>query len=308
MNRKAPLVIFVYKRSEETRRMLECVERCDALEETDVFIFSDGNKNENDYEAVMQVRKVIEEFRSNTKAKSVTITYAETNQGLANSIISGVTSVIDKYNRVIVLEDDLLVKPEFILFMNDCLDYYKENMKIWSIGGTTYEMLALNEYQDDVWACYRAQSCGWATWKNRWDAVDWSVSDFPLFLKDKNRRKMFLRGGSDMIFELKRQLKGETDSWAIRWCYQQSKQNMLTILPIFSLLDNIGWNGSGVHCGTESRFPLRLRNEKFTYKLKDVDVDEKIMEEFRSFFYRSPINRILDKIYIFIVPEKYRRK
>ena len=158
-------------------------------------------------------------------------------------------------------------------------------------------MNALSSYEHDVYACYRGESCGWATWIDRWDKVDWAVSDYVEFLKDKKRKRMFCRGGQDMVDSLKRQMQGETDSWAIRWCYQESKENMFTIYPVKSFIENIGWDGSGTHSDVD-RFHVKKEADNFLYKLEEVDIDENIMREFKKYYSRPLLNRILDYVYI----------
>ena len=297
MSNYAPLVIFVYNRLYQIQQVLPVINRNFLAEKTDVYIFSDGGKNEKDIEQVNAVRKYIHGFAKKNDFKSVKVIEADKNKGLAKSIIDGVSEVIKKYGKVIVLEDDLITAENFLKFMNDCLDYYKGNEKVWSIGGTSYDLPSLAEYPYDVYACYRGQSCGWATWIDRWEKVDWDIPDYQDFLRDRKRKKMFKRGGQDMVASLKRQMEGKTDSWAIRWCYQESKENMYTILPVKSLIENIGWDGSGTHSDID-RFHAKIRNEQFEYNLCNVEIDEKLMKDFRKYYYRPLLNRILDFFYL----------
>lgn len=298
----APLVIFVYNRLFQTQKMLEAIDGNILSGETDAFIFSDGAKNEKDQERVDAVREYIHRFMENSNFKSVTITEAPQNKGLANSIIDGVSEIIEKYGRVIVLEDDLVTAENFLQFMNDCLSFYERNDKVWSIGGTSYVLPSLKDYPYDVFACYRGESCGWATWLDRWEKVDWDISDYQAFLKDRKRKKQFRRGGQDMVEALQMQMEGKTDSWAIRWCYQESKEDMYTIMPVVSLITNIGWDGSGTHSDVD-RFHVKKSERKFEYRLRNVEIDEKLMNDYRQYFSKPMINRILDHIYL-----KIRRK
>lgn len=293
----APLVIFVYNRLKITQQMLNAINQNALVTETDLFIFSDGPKREDDVEKVWLVRKCIHDFAKSNNFKSVTIIEAENNKGLANSIIGGVTEVIQRYGRVIVLEDDLLTATNFLEFMNECLDFYERNEKIWSIGGTTYKLNAFRDYYHDVYACYRGESCGWATWIDRWNKVDWQVSDFEELLKDWKKRRQFKRGGQDMVEALKRQMQGKTDSWAIRWCYQESKENMFTILPVKSLIKNIGWDGSGTHSDVD-RFHTEIEGEGYKYHLENVEIDEKLMRDFRNYFSKPFFQRVMDYLYL----------
>lgn len=295
----APLVIFVYNRFKITQQMLNAINQNKLASETDLFIFSDGPKREDDVEKVRLVRKCIHDFAKSNNFKSVTITEADNNKGLANSIIDGVSEVIQVYGKIIVLEDDLIVATNFLEFMNECLVFYERNEKVWSIGGTTYKLNAFKDYRHDVYACYRGESWGWATWLDRWKKVDWQVSDFEELVKNWKKRRQFKRGGQDMLEALKRQMEGKTDSWAIRWCYQESKENMLTILPVKSLVKNIGWGDSGTHCDVD-KFHTEIEGEGYKYCLENVEIDKRLMRDFRKYFSKPLIHRIMDYLYLII--------
>lgn len=299
MRELAPLIIFVYNRADVTEKMLEAINKNELTEDTEVYIFSDGSKNTEDKEKVDHVREIISRFRNSNNFKEVHIIEAEENKGLANSIISGVTEIIRRYGKVIVLEDDLITATNFLTFMNECLEFYRDNPKIWSIGGTSYLLPALEKYPHDVYTCYRGESWGWASWLDRWEKVDWDISDYEQFMHDRKRKKMFRRGGQDMVDALKRQREGKTDSWAIRWCYQQSKEDMLTILPSKSLVKNIGWGEAGTHCSDkEDIFHTSVEGEGYRFKLEDVQVNAGIMKDFRRYYSRPFLQRIMDWIYL----------
>ena len=295
----APLVIFVYNRAELAKKMLEAINNNQLAYQTEVFIFSDGPKEKEDIRKVELVRECIHSFKKKNNFKAVTIYEAEKNRGLANSIIAGVSKIIKTYGRVIVLEDDLLTASNFLNFMNECLEYYEKNERIWSIGGTTYRLNALKKYPHDVYACYRGESCGWATWIDRWELVDWNVSDFEELMRSWKKRRHFKRGGQDMVNALKMQMDGKTDSWAIRWCYQESKNNMITILPVKSLVKNIGWGETGTHTHDDvGLFHTEIEGENYNYTLENVDINKSIMRDFRKYFYKPFIQRILDWLYL----------
>lgn len=285
MRTLAPLVVFVYNREEITRKMLDAINKNFLADSTELFIFSDGWKSEKDMEKVIRVRTLIKEFKENNNFKKVTVIEAEKNKGLANSIIGGVTKVMNEYGRVIVLEDDLITANNFLRFMNDCLDYYEDIDKVWSIGGTTYKLPHLATYKHDVYACYRGESCGWASWKNRWDMVDWEVSDYQQFMHSMRKHRKFKRGGQDMVSALKLQMDGQTDSWAIRWCYCQSMNDMITILPRKSFIKNIGWGDEGTHAKDDKDyFGTAIESEDFEYTLEQVRIDKTLMRDFRKYF------------------------
>ena len=293
----APLILFVYNRVDHTKQTLKAVSENILAKNTELFLFSDGAKGENDRSEVALVRRYIDEFREDNVFKNVYIEKASCNNGLANSIINGVSKVIRKYGKVIVLEDDLVTSPYFLKFMNDCLDYYENNNKVWSIGGTTYEMNSLKNYPHSVYAIWRGSSWGWATWEDRWEKVDWKMTDYISFMKDRKRKKVFQKKcGEDIIIGLKKQMLGWTDSWAIRWCYQQFKENMVTICPVQSLIKNIGFDGSGIHSDSYDRFHILMEVQRWQYILENIDVDERIINVFCRYYKRTFLTRIYDFI------------
>ena len=294
----APLVIFVYNRLGTTKQTLMAINENILAGDTDMYIFSDGAKNEADKLRIKEVREYIHEFATGSNFKHVFIIERESNKGLANSIIEGVTSIIKKYKKVIVLEDDLITNQSFLQFMNDCLDFYEHNSNVWSVGGTSYRMDSLSKYKKDVYACYRGESWGWATWLDRWEKIDWTVSDYGEFIKNSKLQRKFKLGGQDRVGSLKRQMEGKTDSWAIRWNYQAFKENMITILPKKSLVKNIGFDGDGTHCGTENKFHIDFDNNPYEYELEDVKIEENLMKDFRKYFYKPWFQRFLDYVYL----------
>lgn len=282
----APLVIFVYKRPDVTRQMLDAINRNTLAGQTDVFVFCDGYKNDSEQELVNAVRDIVHDFANHNHFKSVTVIESLKNNGLANSIISGVTKIIQEHGKIIVLEDDLLTSRNFLNFMNDCLDFYEDDNAVWSIGGTLKKLKYLDNYEKDVYACYRVGSWGWATWLDRWNRVDWDVSDYDDFMKNRKKKKLFNRGGSDLSGMLRAQHEGRIDSWAVRWGYQASKENMFSIFPRKSLVKNIGFGVGATHTALGKDIYGTQCCEGFVYHLEHVGIDKRLMREYRWYLSR----------------------
>ena len=156
------------------------------------------------------------------------------------------TKIINKYGSVIVTEDDLVSHENYLQYMNDCLNYYRDYPDIWSISGYTHP-LEPNEGQDHVYFTYRGSSWGWATWKDRWETVDWSMKDFSTLLFNPGRLHNLLLAGRDLPVMLKDQKKGIIDSWAVRWVFEQTRNKKMTVYPAQTFLYNIGLDGIGSH-------------------------------------------------------------
>lgn len=280
----APVVLFVYKRPLHTVRTVTALARNPLAASTDLTIFSDGAKSPADARAVREVREYVDALASRRMFRSVRVVKADENCGLAGSVISGVSDVIEKSGRVIVLEDDHVSTPDFLRFMNQSLERYGPSKRVWSISGYSPPIDIPDDYNEEIYFAYRGSSWGYGTWQNRWNRVDWSVSDYTAFRRSRASIRRLDRGGRDMPLMLKNQMEGSIDSWAIRWCYTQAKLDMLTVYPIHSQIQNIGIDGSGTHSGFDFRYAVSLGCAPMEASLCEPFVDRRIIRSFRDFY------------------------
>lgn len=302
----APIVLFVYNRPEHTKKTINALKRNKLAEESELFIFSDGVKNKEDKQKVKEVRGIINNING---FKNVEILESKINKGLADSVIDGVTKIINEYEKVIVLEDDLITSKNFLRYMNRALDFYENNKDIWSISGYSLPINIPESYDYDIYLAYRASSWGWATWEDRWGKIDWKIKDFDNFINDKSKQRLFNRGGSDMTRMLKNQINGEIDSWAIRWCYNQFIEESYTIYPVKSKVKNIGMDGSGVHCGVSNKHEVGLDsgNDKVEFS-NNLELNKKILYSFKKHYgpdtFKGKIGLLLRKIGLYEIVKK----
>ena len=282
----APVVLFAYKRYEHTRKVLEALNENTLANESELYIFCDGPKKEADYSDVEKVHQVINTFLEKSVFKKVYCSFAQQNAGLANSVIRGVTDIMDRYGKVIVVEDDLITTKDFLQYMNNALSFYQDNKKIWSISGFSFLDPEELNYDHDIYMGYRGCSWGWATWKDRWDMVDWEVKDYKQFAINPFMRKKLAISGNDMPAMLDLQMHGYISSWAIRWCYQQNKLGMYTVFPKCSRVRNIGLDGSGTHCGNSHNFDVQL-GEHLTCNFEHLDTDPVVLKKYKKKFDKS---------------------
>lgn len=296
----APIVLFVYKRAEHTRKCLEALNHNEGIENTDLIIYSDGPREEKDDISVKEVREYIKMFAQVSSFRHVEIVESPVNKGLARSIISGVSNVMNQYGKAIVVEDDLVTSTDFWRFMDGALQYYENYPQIGSVSGCTYPIKYLEDYKKDIYVIRKGECWGWATWKERWDEVDWDVCDFTEYKKNRKLRKQFnsLECGLDHM--LISQMTGKIDSWAVRWCYHLFKRKLLTVYPAVSRTYNIGMDGTGEHCpeATDYEFKLYTGNFQCNYEIQEVNVEiEKqvaIFEKQRSGWI---VTRIIERIF-----------
>lgn len=284
----APVIVFVYNRPDHTAQTIEALSRNTLAQATDLIIFSDAARGESDRQQVTGVRQFISTVPARGYFRNVRIFEAEHNRGLAGSVIAGVTRVIDEAGRVIVLEDDHVTSPDFLTFMNDALVRYQSDQRVWSISGYAPPIALPADYTERVYFTHRGCSWGYATWKDRWDQVDWTVTDYPSFRRNWTARARINRGGRDMAQMLDRQMEGAIDSWAIRWCYAQSKLDALTVYPVHSLLQNTGLDGSGTHSGFASQFSVTVGQAPKKADLCDPFLDKRVLKSFRDMYGTMP--------------------
>ena len=278
----APVIVFAYNRPMHLRDTLEALNKCYMAEVSNIYIICDGPKAELTSD-ILEVRKVVKEFEIKSRFKTTTSYISEHNNGLAKSVIKGVTSIIEKYGRVIVLEDDLICSCNFLLFMNQALEYYSDNEQIWSISGYMFKTNLFNIAEKDVLFMGRASSWGWATWKNRWELIDWGVKDYNNFKFNIVKRLKFSKWGRDLPIMLDQQVNSNINSWAIRWVYEQNKQNKYSVYPVKSLIDNRGADGSGEHKSNTNLFSTEIDNgEKKIFEFEELYLNKNIEKACRK--------------------------
>lgn len=291
----SPIILFVYNRPEHTKKTVDALKLNQLASESLLFIFSDGYKNETDRKKVEEVRNYITTISG---FKEIKITLREKNLGLADSVISGVTEIINEYGKVIVLEDDIVTSPYFLKFMNEALNFYKDDKRIYSISGYNFPIKIPESYPHQVYISPRPSSWGWGTWKDRWEKVDWKISDYDNFVNNKEEIKKFNLGGDDLTRMLKRQMSGEINSWAIRWTYAHYKGNRYCLFPIMSLAKNIGADSSGVHTKKTNKYSVDIYNNEYKdYLIEYPQIDNELLKNFQKFFSKkNPFKRIRDFI------------
>lgn len=274
----APIVLFAFIRKETLEQTINTLKKNYLAKDSDLFIYIDGPRNENDIPLVMQV----EQYCSSIEGfKSVSIRKNEKNKGLDPSVIDGVTEVINKYGKAIILEDDVITTSNFLNYMNQCLLIFENDKRIMSISGWGIDIVLPADYQYDAYLFGRSSSWRWATWKNRWKLIDWDIKDWSTFRRNRKHIKQFnKRGGSDMFQMLKKCMNGG-NMWDIRFCYNMFKLDMYSIIPILSKTDNIGFNELATHCK-----PIK-------YKRFTITFDESCKLDFNISTMMQPDERII---------------
>ena len=259
MQNPAPIALFVYNRPEHTRRTLSYLQKNLLADESRLFIYSDGPKNDEDKAKVDEVRQLASEV---TGFKTVKVINRQKNLGLANSIIAGVTQLVNEYGKVIVFEDDLLSSVYTLQYFNDALIKYAEEQEVMHIGAYMYNLK--NKSLPQTFFYRAATSWGWATWAHAWKSFE---PDADVLMKQFNAKKIdqfSIDGTMNFWKQLEHFKAGKNDSWAIRWYASIFLKGGLTLNPSTSFILNIGHDGSGVHSNNEKTYHVQIAKQPVT--------------------------------------------
>lgn len=241
MSTLAPIAIFAYNRPRHLRATLEALLQCPEFSGSKVFVFFDGPKTADDEVSAQMARNVVNELM----LSNMTVLFRESNLGLASSIIDGVTKICDEYGQVIVIEDDLVVQPTTLSWLNAGLAKYAHDQRVMQISAYQYRIPEFAKRNDGSFQHF-ATTWGWATWKRAWDKFDAEARGWEALKEDSVLSFNFDAGGvypfSDMLLK---QMNGKLDSWGIRWSWSVFVSRGLTLMPPRSLVRNTGMDSSG---------------------------------------------------------------
>ncbi len=252
------LVVFAYKRPKHLEQTLTALAAAAGAAQFNLFVFCDGPRKSADMEAVARVRDIAQHAKG---FRSVQVQASPVNLGLGRSVIEGVSAVLDQYDSVIVVEDDIEVATGFLSYMRTALKLYRDEQRVFSIAGYA-PPVAGGERYGDAFFVPRICPWGWATWRDRWRTVDWQCSEYWSFMADRRKRAQFTRAGKDMLDMIVNQIEGEAESWAIRFDFgRYNYGDALVLYPTRSLTTNTGMDGSGEHREASTHYELELSDQ-----------------------------------------------
>jgi len=257
----APIALFTFKRPEHTRRTLESLAQNPEFAESPLFIYCDGARHDGEASQVEETRNLARNWPHPKK----TIVERDRNWGLANSVIEGVTQLCEKFGRVIVVEDDLVVSPVFLNYLNTALVHYADEPKVMQVSGYMFPIEVVDS--NEALLLPITSTWGWATWNSAWRYFGAAESEIEKLLSNSNRKRAFdLDGSYPYTRRLNQQLNGKSDSWGIRWYLSVFIRDGLVVYPPETLVQNIGHDGSGTHCKVE------LKNDSSTIIFSNREV------------------------------------
>ena len=292
-NTPAPIALFAYNRLDHLKITINNLKKNYLANSSELIIFSDGPKNQSDIKKIIHIRKYLKKIKG---FKKINIKERKTNYGLSKNIIDGVSEILKKYKKIIVIEDDLMVNRYFLKYMNRGLTLYQRNKNVASIHGYVYPIKDINnKIQSNTFFIKGADCWGWATWKRAWIQFDSNGKKLLRKLKNKKKIKEFnFNNTYDYFKMLLDQVNNKNDSWAIRWYASCFLKDMYTLYPVNTFVKNIGLDNTGQN----SKFDLlNLGNKSFSkthYNIKKEKVFESQIARkmFEDFFKKKKIFKI----------------
>jgi hypothetical protein len=282
----APLVLFVYQRPAHTKKVLNAIANDLLAKDTVLYVYSDGPKrpdNNSEQDRIAQTRALIQDFNG---CKEVHLYSKDKNEGLAQSIVNGVSEVVEKHGKVIVLEDDILISPFFLTYMNQTLNLYEKEDRVMHIGSFVPQRSGQEKLPETYFL--RFMNCwGWATWKRAWQKLELNAPLLLNKLQDREDKIFFdLENSIGLLKQLKDNINGKINTWAIKWYSSIFLNNGLCLYPKRSLTSQIGLDGSGIHADVDldDRYQVEMSS---SVTVEKISIAENVVAyQYLKQFYR----------------------
>ena len=292
----SPIIVFAYNRPEHLRKTLTWLGQNELANQSTLYVFCDGPKPNASAEQLAKVenaRKVAHELALVPTFKEVHIVEREENLGLGTSVITGVTEIINKHGRAIVLEDDLETSPYFLSYMNQCLEHYDARKSVFSISGLSRphpERFYPKDYPYDVYVSLTHHPTGWATWADRWNQVDWNAEAYEIMKNQPAMIEAFRRIEYTEWEALTKQRKTGQNVWSVRFGLAHFVNHAVSICPIVSYINHIGWDSEATNAvGGGSTWNFEKLADNANVRFVDILYEDK---------------RIINSWYSFTMPQR----
>lgn len=304
----APIVLFVYNRPLHTKKTLEALALNDLANKSILYVFADGLKEHASKEDLLNSEAIESLIKEKQWCKEVILVKRDTNFGLADNIVKGVSSVLDKHDRVIVLEDDIVTSAGFLRYMNDSLHLYESDSRVMHVSGYSFPMINPENIEEDTYF-YRVPSCwGWATWRRAWKYYRGDATALFVELCDRNLLSEFdFNYSGGFIGQLNANILCLSKTWAVKWYASTRVMNGLALHPKFSFVNNIGFDSSGTNSATTNLFTheklaeqcsvtrIELKENKYASSVMLKNYRNAWTSRVKSFFANRVKNYILRK-------------
>ena len=288
MNNKynlAPILLICYNRLDHVKKCINSLKKNKISIKSDIIIYSDGPKNHKEKKKIYEIRKYLNNLKG---FKSKKIINRKKNYGTKKNIIKALNESFKKFDKIIVIEDDLILSKGFLNFMNFCLDHYEDEKKVWHINGWSYPFM--KNSKNDINFLGSMNCWGWGTWKNRWSFLTLNEKYLISNFSKKNIHNFNIFSSMNHFEQIIRNKKKTLSSWAVFWHATIFKNNGICIYPKYPLVKNIGFDGSG-RMSSKHKYISNLNNNYKNFKLNsEIYKNKKLMNaEFNYYIVRKSI-------------------
>ena len=279
---KAPVVMISFNRPDLVRLTMQNISLSYGVEDRDIFMFIDGPRNESDASAQEEIFEIVSAYK--TKLPRIDIIRRERNYGCRGNIVDAITYVINQYGRTIIVEDDILVSRTFLKYMDAALDFYEADKGIWCINAYQSPFLKIpRDYPMDVYLNPVNMCWGWGTWANRWNCVDFEMSDWSERKSDEALIAKLNKAGRQIIPMIEAQVAGRLRTWDVQCTYHVVKNDLLCVEPRFQLTKNIGFLPGGEHITADNPLYSRRKYYDFMPRLeRNIMLDNRIAKQWEN--------------------------
>lgn len=290
----APIVLFAFNRPIHTKLTLKALSEADWADQSDLYIYIDGPRAQSDNDKILQIMVLAEKVEG---FRSVKVIERSENYGLAKNITEAVTEIINQFNRVIVLEDDIVVSKSFLRYMNNALNYYENTHKVWHISAF-HENINVNDH-DRIYFSRLMRCWGWGTWKDRWQYFHRDVKVIMKSFKPTDIYRFNIDGSENFWYQLQANRIGMINTWAIFWYAIIFLNNGLCLSPVISYTKNIGMDGSGEHCDDDGgKYTITELNQSVLFNPPSLSEDTELIIQLKEFYKQRKISlwlRLMNK-------------
>ena len=269
----APIIVTVYNRVEHFKQCIESLKKFDLASETELYISSDGPFQQKDVEAIQKIREYCSEISG---FKNIVSLFQKENMGQIRCTQEAYTKIFKAYDRLIFLEDDIVVSPDFLTFLNDALEKYKDNQRVYSVSSFSLSLFYPQLIKDEtaVYFTHRFNPWGFGIWHDRYaNKPRYSIDDLKKSLTDSTFIENLNGIGSDLypvfLSAIDQNKMLVQDYLNV---YHMVRNNLVTVTPYRSKAFNIGNDGSGIRTSKNKRYTsvdITFLNEKYNYFLRD---------------------------------------
>ncbi len=299
MNEPAPIIYICYNRLNHIKKSINSIKKNKLSKKTKIIIFSDGPKNHREIKKIIQIRRYLKKI---TGFKSKKMFFRKKNFGTKKNVVMAINQVFKKSDRAIIIEDDLIVSQSFLHYMNFCLKNFRHNKQIWHINGWSYPFM---KYSDNDINYMTSMNCwGWGTWRDRWSKLNMNENKFISSFSKKDIHRLNIYSSTEHWSQIIRNKNKTLSSWAIYWHASIFSQNGICVYPRFSLVKNIGFDGSGrmssvhkykstikqsfknIRMNNNFGKDWNLINEEFKYYMRKKGILSKLLVYFKKIYFK----------------------